>query len=150
MKIKSTRELVFDPVSRKKGFIEVEIILYSRNPRQKTYNLTIEDRLAIPTTMMEPFHIPAKYNEDGSIKEPEQWEEQEVEYMERESRTRSRVYKDTELNQLIAGLQVEEPITIENIDDVFRDGLLFITQMECDQNKGTYFSKSEDWEPYST
>lgn len=27
--------------------------------------------------------------------------------------------------------------------------LLFITQMKCDQNKGVYFSKSEEWEPYS-
>lgn len=149
IKIQSVRELTFDPVTRVTGIIEVEIINYTRNVVQGTYNLTLQDSVLIPTTMMEPFHIPAKYNEDGSIKEPERWEEREVTYMERESRIRNRVYKDAELNQLIAGLQVEEPITIENIDDVFRDGLLYITQMECDQNKGIYFSKSEDWEPYS-
>ena len=149
MKIKSKKELVFDTVSRKKGFIEVEIINYTRNPRQKTYILTIEDRLAIPTKMIEPFHIPAKYNEDGSIKEEERWEEREIEYFEYESRQRYKTYKDEELEQLIQAMDIEEPITIENIDDVFRDGLLFITQMECDQNKGIYFSKSEDWEPYS-
>lgn len=145
MKIKSTRELVFDPVSRKKGFIEVEIILYSRNPRQKTYNLTIEDRLAIPTIMMEPYHIPAKYNEDGSIKEEERWEEREVEYFEYESRQRYKTYKDTELEQLIQAMEIEEPITVSNIDDIFSEGLLFITQQECEEGKGIYFSKSEDW-----
>lgn len=149
IKIKSNRELVFDTVSRKKGFIEVEIINYTRNPRQKTYILTIEDRLAIPTKMMEPFHIPAKYNEDGSIKEEERWEEREIEYFEYETRQRYKTYKDEELEQLIQAMDKEEPISIENIDDVFRDGLLYITQMECDQNKGIYFSKSEDWEPYS-
>lgn len=150
IKIQSTRELTFDPVSRVEGIIEVEIINYTRNVIQGTYNLTLQDSVLIPTKMMEPFHIPAKYNEDGTIKEAERWEEREVEYMERESRQRNKVFKDSELNQMIAGLQVEEPITIENIDDVFRDGLLFITQMECDQGKGIYFSKSEDWEPYST
>lgn len=149
IKIISNTELTFDPVTRVKGIIEVEIINYTRNIVQGTYNLTLQDSVLIPTKMMEPYHIPAKYNEDGSIKEPERWEEREIVYMERESRIRNRVYKDAELNQLIAGLQVEEPISIENIDDVFRDGLLFITQMECDQGKGIYFSKSEDWEPYS-
>lgn len=145
IKIKSTRELVFDPISRKKGFIEVEIILYSRNPRQKTYNLTIEDRLIIPTTMMEPFHIPAKYNEDGTIKEEERWEEREIEYFEYESRQRYKTYKDSELDQLIQAMGIEEPITVSNIDEIFSQGLLFITQQECEEGKGIYFSEAKDW-----
>ena len=36
----------------------------------------------------------------------------------------------------------------ENLDEVFRQGLLLLTQMECNDpvEKGRYFTKAEDWE----
>ena len=43
IKITSNRELTFDPVTRVTGIIEVEIINYTRNVMQGTYNLTLQD-----------------------------------------------------------------------------------------------------------
>lgn len=146
IKIKSVRELTFDPVTRVTGIIEVEVVSYLRNSRNKTYNLTLQDTVFIPAKTMEEIYIPAKYNEDGTIKEPERFEEVEVDYFETESSTRNRIYKDDELTALLQGMEIEQPISVNNIDDVFRQGLLFITQMECEQGKGIYFSDAQDWE----
>jgi len=56
---------------------------------------------------------------------------------------------DEEMNQLSFGVDLPAPNPqelAEYVDEVFRQGLLLKTQLECTQGKGIYFSNAEDWE----
>lgn len=146
IKIKSKKELTFDPVSRVTGIIEVEITSYQRNVASGNYTLNLTDSVLAPTEVEMPTRIPPKYNEDGTVKEPERWENVKSMHNIKQYKHRSRTYTDAELDTLIGGMDLDLPISIENIDLVFQQGLLYITQAECEQGKGIYFSEAEDWE----
>ena len=53
-----------------------------------------------------------------------------------------------ELDQLSTYLNVDMTVgnLRENINELFRKGLLLITQMECQKGEGMYFSEAQDWE----
>ncbi|MCW0524143.1 hypothetical protein OKE68_07440, partial [Riemerella anatipestifer] len=63
--------------------------------------------------------------------------------------TRIKVYTYEELEQLSKLLRLNledfESYT-DYINELFRKGLLIITQKECQEGKGMYFSESQDWE----
>lgn len=44
----------------------------------------------------------------------------------------------------------DNTLTLENINELFREGLLLTTQLECQQGistpgRGMYFSETQDW-----
>ena len=66
---------------------------------------------------------------------------------------RIKVYPYAQLKQLATQLNIDfsdNTLTLENINELFREGLLLITQSECQQGisapgKGMYFSEAQDW-----
>lgn len=147
--IRSTKELKFDLVSRKKGYIRVEIESYSRNATLGTWTLNIKDTLIMPKEHSYQVIHDAEYDADYNLIKSS-WVETITEtYYHYEDKYRTRVYKDDELNQLIVTMANGNlaEISIDAIDTVFSQGLLFITQKECLEGVGIYNSDSPtDWE----
>lgn len=147
--IRSTKELKFDLVSQKKGYIRVEIESYSRNAANGTWVLNIKDTLITPKEHTYQVVHDAVYDEDYNLIKDD-WVETVTEtYYSYEDKYRNRSYKDEELNQLIVAMADGDlsEISIDAIDMVFSQGLLFITQKECLEGIGIYNSElPTDWE----
>lgn len=64
-------------------------------------------------------------------------------------RNTNRKYSYEEINKIISNLGFNEELSnlsAEKINELFRQGLLLITQEECLKQEGIYFSEASDWE----
>ena len=139
--IQSTKKLQFPPASV--GFVKMEIDLIQNKPSEELYELRIVD------TCFDNIKEEIKtLNEQGELVK-------EVKDTVKVFGTnvRFKTYTYAQLKQLATQLNVDfsdNTLTLENINQLFREGLLLITQLECQQGistpgKGMYFSEAQDW-----
>lgn len=137
--IESTRKLPFDPVVRIEGFVKVEIDLYQRT--EKGWYLRIVDTCTYEVEEMREQSNPE--NSEETIKVPVMVEKQKSVIREKE-------YPAEFLNTLAIAVNAKELIKNESfaldLDKLFKAGLLALTQKECMEGKGVYFSETQDWE----
>ena len=139
--IKSNKKLQFPPASV--GFIKMEIDLIQNKPSEELYEVRIVD-----TCFDNVKEKVETLNEKGEIVE-------EIKDTVKVFGTnvRIKVYPYAQLKQLATQLNVDfsdNTLTLENINELFREGLLLITQLECQQGistpgRGMYFSEAQDW-----
>lgn len=110
------------------GFVRIEIDLIQNKPKEELYELRINDTC---------FDV---INEEEVILSKSQ---------------RFKQYSYAELKQLSAILNIDfsdNTKILESINEIFKKGLLLVTQNECLQgisgipNKGMYFSEAQNWE----
>lgn len=160
--IQSNKNLMFPPSHR--GIVTMEIDLIQNRPREEMYEMRIIDSCHIDVeeeyTQMEENGTKEVPNPEFQIN-PDAPEFLTVPNYEEVTKTRTvkkQIGKDvyrtkkmsyTELDQLAQILQVDMTDTSglrENINELFRQGLLLITQQECQAGEGNYFSEAQDWE----
>ena len=139
--IQSNKKLMFPPASV--GFIKMEIDLIQNKPSEELYEVRIVD-----TCFDNVKEKVETLNEKGEIVE-------EIKDTVKVFGTnvRIKVYPYAQLKQLATQLNVDfsdNTLTLENINELFREGLLLITQLECQQGistpgRGMYFSEAQDW-----
>ena len=137
--IKSKRKLPFDLVLRIEGFVKVEIDLYQRT--KKGWYLRIIDTC---TYEIEEMQVqPNPENPEEMIQVP-------VKVEQYKSITREKEYPAEFLNGLALAVNAKKILKnetfAEDLDKLFKVGLLALTQKECVEGKGIYFSNAEDWE----
>lgn len=137
--IKSKRKLPFDIVQRIEGFIKVEIDLYQRT--KNGWYLRIVDTCTYGEESVEV--QPNPENPEEMIQVP-------VMVEKTQSITREKVYPAEFLNGLALAVNAKKILKnetfAEDLDKLFKVGLLALTQKECLDGKGIYLSNAEDWE----
>ena len=139
--IQSNKKLQFPPASV--GFIKMEIDLIQNKPSEELYEVRIVD-----TCFDNVKEKVETLNEKGEIVE-------EIKDTVKVFGTniRIKVYPYAQLKKLATQLNVDfsdNTLILENINELFREGLLLTTQLECQQGistpgKGMYFSEAQDW-----
>ena len=139
--IKSNKKLQFPPASV--GYVTMEIDLIQNKPKEEVYELRILDTCF--DNVQEEIDV---LNQEGELVK-------EVRDIVKVFGTnvRFKTYTYAQLKQLATQLNVDfsdNTLTLENINELFREGLLLITQSECQQGisapgKGMYFSEVQDW-----
>lgn len=139
--IQSNKKLQFPPASV--GIVKMEIDLIQNKPSEEVYELRIVDTC---------FEI---VNEEKEILETEGIVTKVIPVKKiLGTNTRLKKYTYAELKELGKLLNInfqENTLIIENINELFAQGLLLVTQSECQQGisgegKGMYFSEAQDWE----
>lgn len=142
--IQSNKKLQFPPASV--GYVKMEIDLIQNKASEQVYEIriidTCFDKVIETKEVIENGQLVQKQEEVTSILG---------------TNTRLKKYQYTELKELGKLLNIDfsdNSKTIENINQLFRQGLLLITQSECQQGisgagKGMYFSQAQDWEMVS-
>lgn len=120
------------------GFIKMEVIGYTKHPRTDTYQLNIEDYCYVDSERK------GWDSEGNEIMVP--YEKILYKYP-----VRAVILDAEKVGMLGSAVSVDlcdKSKLGENMDEVFREGLLLLTQMECNDpnEKGRYFTKAEDWE----
>ncbi|MCQ4155128.1 hypothetical protein PG294_07195 [Riemerella anatipestifer] len=130
---------LFPPIH--KGIVTMEIDLIQNKPTENKYELRIID-----TCTKE---VEEEVNEVEPITQETITKKIMVIKRLGTPVTRIKVYTYEELEQLSKLLRLNledfESYT-DYINELFRKGLLIITQKECQEGKGMYFSESQDWE----
>lgn len=146
--IESKSKLMFPPANI--GFVEMEIDLIQNKPSLNKYELRIIDRCFIYEDKEQP-----TYNEKGNLILDDDgnavMQTVQVKKILGEN-IRKKEYPYTILAQLAQTLNVDfsQGLMTDNINNLFRQGLLLETQMECQQGittegKGMYFSTADTW-----
>ena len=139
--IKSNKKLQFPPASV--GYVTMEIDLIQNKPKEELYELRIIDTCT--DSVIEKISVP---NIQGEI------EEQSTEVLKvlgTNIRTKSYTYEElSQLGQILKLNVSNFPSLTDYINELFRQGLLIITQQECQkgisgEGKGMYFSEVQDW-----
>ncbi|MBT0572312.1 hypothetical protein [Riemerella anatipestifer] len=137
--IQSNRDLMFPPIH--KGIVTMEIDLIQNKPTENKYELRIID-----TCTKE---VEEEVNEVEPITQETITKKIMVIKRLGTPVTRIKVYTYEELEQLSKLLRLNledfESYT-DYINELFRKGLLIITQKECQEGQGMYFSEAQDWE----
>lgn len=147
--IESKTKLMFPPASI--GYVEMEIDLIQNKPAENKYELRIIDRCFDYESQEVPTYDEANnpiLDEDGNaVTETIQAKKTLGE------NTRKKSYSYEMLAGLASHLQIDfsEGLMTDNINNLFRQGLLLETQMECQQGltgegKGMYFSTADTWQ----
>ena len=135
--IKTKKQIQFPPSY--KGFIKMEMDLIQNIPGEEQYNLRIIDTCYVPQ------------EQDVPVFKDNEWttEKKLVNVQVGQAFTRFKTLSYDDLDGLAQVLNVDmsdKTKLRENINEVFRQGLLFITQQECQSGEGQYFTKAADWE----
>ena len=139
--IQSTKKLQFPPASV--GFVKMEIDLIQNKPSEELYELRIVDTCF--DNIQEEVET---LNELGEVVKSI------VDTVKvYGTNIRLKQYTYAQLKELETQLNVDfsdNTPTLENINELFRKGLLITTQLECKQGisgkgEGMYFSAAEDW-----
>lgn len=144
--IKSNKPLTFNPVSREMGVITVSIDSYMRNTKDDTFTLYITDLVeyVAPVTVK----VREVVGLDENNQEVYEMVEKTIFADRRKQMSRTKTYKVEELITLGRSLgisDIEVRTLVEKTDELFRKGLLAITQMECVEGRGIYMSEAGDW-----
>lgn len=139
--IQSNKKLMFPPASV--GFVKMEIDLIQNKPSEELYELRIVD-----TCFDNAQEEVESLNEQGEVVKSI------VDTVKVfGTNVRLKQYTYAQLKELATQLNVDfsdNTLTLENINELFRKGLLITTQLECKQGisgqgKGMYFSEVQDW-----
>ena len=153
--IQSNVKLQFPPASF--GYVKMEIDLIQNKPIEKVYEVRIIDTCfdKIFEKQLKKDYIPKFVDENSTIlSEPLSSDYEEVEVINiMATSTRFKKFSYEELKQLAAFVSVDfsdSNIVIDNINTLFKKGLITITQMECQKGisgkgRGMYFSEVQDW-----
>jgi hypothetical protein len=145
--IQSNRKLQFPPASV--GFVRMEIDLIQNKPKEEVYDLRIIDTCFEIATER---RLKQSYVQQENVEPTEDdYEDVEIEVVLGKN-TRFKTYSYDQLRQMSQAIPNSNADNeIDRINELFSNGLLLITQMECSQNisgegKGMYFSEATDWE----
>ena len=158
--IQSKRKLQFPPASI--GYIRMEIDLIQNKPNEQLYILRIVDTCfemviekRLKASVQEELSVPPTNTSTprGELTEDD-YEKVEVEkVLGTNIRFKTYTYEQLrQLSQMLSNVSfANENAFIDNINEVFREGLLLTTQSECmkgisGEGKGMYFSEAQDWE----
>ena len=138
--IQSNKNLKFFPSYT--GKITMVMDLIQNKPEQKVYEMRIID--SCKKVIQKEFPL---IGEDGLP--TGETEMKNVDEIQGKTITRFKLMSYDELDQLAIKLNVDmsdKTKLRENINELFRQGLLAITQKECIEEQGIYFSEAQDWE----
>ena len=139
--IQSNKKLQFPPASI--GYVTIEIDLIQNKPKEGVYELRILDTCTDVVIEKNPV-----LNTQGEIVEEEK---EVVKVLGTNFRYKSYTYQElTQLGQILNIDASNFPSLIDYINELFKQGLLVITQQECQkgisgEGKGMYFSEAQDW-----
>ena len=124
-----------------KGTVTMRIDLIQNKPEEEIYEMRIIDTCT--QEVEEEIEVPV--GDEGEV------ENQTRTFIKQlgQQVTRFKTITYTELDALSSILNVDmsdKTKIRENINELFRLGLLIITRKECSEGEGMYFSDSEDWE----
>lgn len=149
IKLKSNKELMFPPYLR--GFVTMDMDIIQNKPNEKVYEMRIVDSCS--QKVMKDFEEPV-LNEDGKPTFEEDGTpitttiQREVEVQVGTPVTRFKYMSYDELGQLAVALNVDmsDPANlVENIQELFRQGFLIITNKEAAEGVGMYYSEPGDF-----
>lgn len=142
--IRSNKELFFGEA--KAGFIRMEIEEIINRPATQTYTLRIVD-----TCFKEIEEEIEVWNETEGVMKTERIKDERTQGQ----KTRYVSYSYDQFKILAKVLKLDKskfPSEVEYINELFKLGLLIVTQKECKEslagyeNKGMYLSEMADWE----
>lgn len=134
IRIKSNKPLMFPPMHR--GFVRMEIDLIQNKPTERQYTLRIVD------TCFELEDV-VEHTEDGGTRTVKR------EKILGQLNTRFKTMSYDELDAIVLasqGSMGRVSLSVTAVNTIFQQGLLMVTRKECQEGKGMYFSKMEDWE----
>lgn len=138
--IRSNKELFFGEA--KAGFIRMEIEEIINRPATQTYTLRIVD------TCFKEIEV---WSETEGVMKTERIKDERIQGQ----KTRYVTYSYNQVKILAEVLKLNKskfPSEVEYINELFKLGLLIVTQKECKEslagyeNKGMYLSEATDWE----
>jgi hypothetical protein len=142
--IRSNKELFFGEA--KSGFIRMEIEEIINRPASQTYTLRIVD-----TCFKEIEEEIEVWSETEKVMKTEKIKDERLQGQ----KTRYVSYSYNQVKILAEVLKLNKskfPSEVEYINELFKLGLLIVTQKECKdslagyENKGMYLSEATDWE----
>lgn len=142
--IRSNKELFFGEA--KLGFIRMEVEEIINRPASQTYTLRIVD-----TCFKEIEEEIEVWNETEGVMKTEKIKDERIQGQ----KTRYVSYSYNHIKGLADALKLDKskfPSEVEYINELFKLGLLIVTQKECKEslagyeNKGMYLSEATDWE----
>lgn len=143
--VKSNKVLQFPPTYR--GIVTMEIDMIINRPEAEAYEMRIIDTC----TKIVQKEVPV-IGENGQLRE--ETEMKDVIEVQGKPTTRFKLITYDEIDVLTEALGVDMTVGTlrENINELFRRVLLFITQKECgdgingESGFGMYFTEAKDWE----
>lgn len=134
--IKTKKALRFFPSYE--GIITVKIESITHRPEQGIYELRLIDMCS--KMELKEFPIPTMTGTEMVSKE--------IEVMQGAPHHRSKTMTYADLDALTTNFDFDRENLNERelMDEMFRQGLLLVTQMECAKGEGLYFSQAADWE----
>lgn len=139
--IQSKKDLLFPPSF--KGTVTMKMDLIQNKPEQEIYEMRITD------TCTTQFEQEAEVSVETDEEIQTQLQTQVVTRQLGKEVVRFKTMSYAELDALSSALNIDisdKTKLRENINELFRQGLLFITQTECVEGHGNYFSQAQDWE----
>lgn len=139
--IQSNKDLMFPPSF--KGTITMKMDLIQNKPEEQVYEMRIIDTCS--TEVEEETEV--SIETDGEIQTQIQTQWITKQLGQQVVRFKTMTY--AELDNLASALNIDmsdKSKLRENINELFRQGLLLITQKECSEGHGNYFSQAQDWE----
>jgi hypothetical protein len=154
--IQSNKKLQFPPASV--GYIKMEIDLIQNKPNEEVYELRIIDTCfdkVLEKRLKKDFVTKTTKKPPTSLIEPTEKDYEDVEVVKvLATNVRLKQYPYSSLKELASVVRVdfsENTLVLDNINELFKKGLLITAQLECQQGisgegKGMYFSEINDWE----
>lgn len=139
--IKSNKDLMFPPSFR--GTVTMKIDIIQNKPEEEIYEMRIIDTCT--KDVEEDFEV--LVDVDGETQSQIQTQLVTKQLGQQVIRFKTMTY--AELDTLSSALNIDmsdKSKLRENINELFRQGLLLITQKECLEGQGNYFSQGQDWE----
>ena len=141
IQIKSNKILMFPPSYR--GFVTMTIDIIQNHPNDQLYTMRLVD--SCYKIEQEERDV---YSVDENGEEVHTTETIDVKVKLGNDIVRFKTMTYAELDQLATILNVDMTVGVlrENINELFRQGLLLTTQQEAINGEGMYFSEPQDWE----
>lgn len=139
--IQTKKDVIF---KTSKGKVRMEIDLIQNKPNEKVYELRIID--SVYKNVTENIQKGMDKNDQPILEERTSFKQVD------KNEARFKTFKYEEFDALVSAMGVDTSVSVDAINDVFRQGLLFITQQECqagitgEPGFGMYFTEAQDWE----
>ncbi|MDR6548549.1 hypothetical protein J2810_004639 [Chryseobacterium rhizosphaerae] len=137
--IESNKDLKFFPSYVGKVTMEIDMIIHK--PKQRAYEMRIIDTCTKKVSKEVPV-----FGEDGmptgatEIKEVDEVQGNPI------TRFKLMSYEELDLLAEILDVDLTQGNPRANYTELFRKGLLVVTQQECLRGEGMYFSQAGDWQ----
>lgn len=126
-----------------KGTVTMRIDLIQNKPEEEIYEMRIIDTCT--KEVEEDFEVSVEV--DGEIQTQIQTQLIIKQIGQQIVRFKTMTYAELDTFSLSLNIDMSDKTKLrENINELFRQGLLLITQKECLEGQGNYFSQAQDWE----